>query len=293
MGKNTLFNPSNLVQIFLMIAHITKLCMCRIQNLSPKGFMCVITNKFCKSSYLHPPCWFSVHMRQYWEKQQNVPLLFIYFIPYHITNLQLSDKNISTHAGMKFQILPLSIVEHIESCSVFGSFPPYRAVQKETMERDFEKSCPRKCVPRRVNPLLHSCHVAAFVSNQVAATFTTVNVLYLLYIQKLISFVQHIKANFQFLQCVPWLWGIIDKVELFTSSISIPFNDGSTLCILRYNGTQLTGFTNASMLQLMKKLLTSFILQVGRPLTSNGPIGILSVSTSIGILQDTVIVYGM
>ena len=84
-----------------------------------------------------------------------------------------------------------------------------------------------------------------------------------------------------------------DKVELFTPSISIPFNDGSTLCIVRYNGTQLTDFTNASMLQLMKNLLTSFIFQVGRPLTSNGPTGILSVSTNIGILQDTVIVYGM
>ena len=36
-----------------------------------------ISSKFCKSSYLQPPCWFPVPIGPYWEKQQDVPLLFI------------------------------------------------------------------------------------------------------------------------------------------------------------------------------------------------------------------------
>ena len=46
--------------------------------LNCRGFICdVISNQFCKSSYLLAPSWFPLRTRRYWKIQQNVPLLFI------------------------------------------------------------------------------------------------------------------------------------------------------------------------------------------------------------------------
>ena len=43
-----------------------------------RGLSCdVISSQFCKSSYLHPPCWFPLSMAQYGKIQQTVLLLFI------------------------------------------------------------------------------------------------------------------------------------------------------------------------------------------------------------------------
>ena len=46
----------------------------------------------------------SFHTVWYWKTQQNVPELFIKFIPH--TKLQLSDKNISTHIQLVETCLP-------------------------------------------------------------------------------------------------------------------------------------------------------------------------------------------
>ena len=74
-----------------------KFKLCRVSAVTPalvwnrenswsiySGFSCdVISSKFCKSSYPRLPCWFPVHTGRYWEKQQNVPLFFMYFIPHY------------------------------------------------------------------------------------------------------------------------------------------------------------------------------------------------------------------
>ena len=59
--------------------------------------------------------------------------MFRYFLfsSYHITKLQLSDKNISTHNWLKIQILPWS---KSKSSSVFFFFSPYGAAQKGNQE---------------------------------------------------------------------------------------------------------------------------------------------------------------
>ena len=46
----------------------------------------IIASEICQSSYSQPPCWFPLGMGLYLKIQQNVPLLFVKFIPnYPIT----------------------------------------------------------------------------------------------------------------------------------------------------------------------------------------------------------------
>ena len=87
----------------------------------------VISRKFCNSSYSRPPWWFPVHMWRYREKQQNVSLLFVYFIShYQITTERQEYQH--THSDE----ISYPSMKKIESSSYFCCFFPYCAVQKET-----------------------------------------------------------------------------------------------------------------------------------------------------------------
>ena len=63
-------------------------CFSTWNALVNRGFSCdMISSKFCKSCS-RLPYWFPLRMGQHWEKQQNVALLFINFIPhYQITSM--------------------------------------------------------------------------------------------------------------------------------------------------------------------------------------------------------------
>ena len=70
-----------------------------------RGFSCdVISSKFCKSSHLRPPCWFP-HPR---SGENNKLFHYFLFSSYHITKIQPSDNNISTHTRLKLQSFPWS-----------------------------------------------------------------------------------------------------------------------------------------------------------------------------------------
>ena len=71
------------------------------------------------------------------------------FSSFHITKLQASDKNISTHTPMNFQTLPRSESKVLAFFVVFL----HTALCKR-QPRNFGKSCARRCLPRRrANPL--------------------------------------------------------------------------------------------------------------------------------------------
>ena len=63
----------------------------RTFNIHNREFACdIISNKFCKSSYSWPPCWFPTRMGWYMGKAKKCFIIF--FSSYHIIKLQLSDK---------------------------------------------------------------------------------------------------------------------------------------------------------------------------------------------------------
>ena len=76
---------------------------------------------------------------------------YFLFISCHIIKLQPSDKNISTHTRMNFQILPWS---KSKVQAVFNVFLLTALCKRKPS--DFEKLCARECLPRRANPLW--CH---------------------------------------------------------------------------------------------------------------------------------------
>ena len=85
-----------------------------------RGFSCdVISNQFCKSSYLGPPCWFPLYTELYWKKPTKWPVTF-YLVHTTIPNYNWVTRILAhTHSE---EIL-------IESSSVFF-FSLYRTTQK-------------------------------------------------------------------------------------------------------------------------------------------------------------------
>ena len=77
---------------------------------------------------------------------------------YHDTKLKPSEKNISTHIWLKSQILPWS------KSKVQAFFVFLHASLHKRKPGDVAKSCTRKCVLRRTNPLYGVLHVIILVS---------------------------------------------------------------------------------------------------------------------------------
>ena len=124
-----------------------------------RGFSCeVISNKFCKSSYSRPPCWFPLRTGRHWKTQQNIPFYLVHTtLPNYNWVTRIS---ISIHTQLKFQILPWSKLK----VQAFFLFVFLHTTLYNKERRDVAKSCANRCITRRANPLwkLTFCHFLLF-----------------------------------------------------------------------------------------------------------------------------------
>ena len=103
--------------------------------------------QFCKTTYLWWQCWFPLCTVQYWEKQQNVPLLFTWDI---LPNYNLVTKiSAHTHTRLNSRILPWS---KLKVQTLFVVF--IHTVLCKRKPRDVAKLCAHECVSHHANPLL-------------------------------------------------------------------------------------------------------------------------------------------
>ena len=97
-------NLQKAANMALKLTHWHKRCKLDVGPIGIKlnrGFSCdVIANKFCKSSYSRPPCWFPFVWLSI-GKYNKMPRYFL-FSSYHNIELRPSDKNIKTHTRLKF-----------------------------------------------------------------------------------------------------------------------------------------------------------------------------------------------
>ena len=96
-----------------------------------RGFTCdIISSRFCKTSYLRPPCWFPLSSSRSMVLESSKMFCYFLFSSYHNTKLQLSDKNISTNTWFQYQILSWN--QKFKHFLLFFSIPLYK---KETKRR--------------------------------------------------------------------------------------------------------------------------------------------------------------